>query len=322
MGSTSYDEARDPNDATWSGASWYGPSTGEYWIINPREYADPRKHGPEYQSRARRMAAAGAAEAFDLDEAAGADDAAGPRRATASGATESSAGPVPGREPRRAEPWSFERQASAGGTATAAGAHVRTTPPHGRSASREAWGDHASDAAATSADDEWKPGWPSTPSGGGRAFRLARGSLSPADLLAGSSDDPVRRFGIALIAWPPIGLAAAGVIGDLTGCAAYSASCDGTEPLLPWLAQAVILGLLLLIPPLARVFAGGAIGILAALVPLTFFLIAVGGSGAAQAGFALTFFLAIAWVAGVAWALAEARRRGRAPVRARPGARA
>ncbi len=62
MGSTSYDEARDPkdpNDPTWSGASWYGPSTGEYWIINPREYADPRKHGPEYQSRARRMAAAG-----------------------------------------------------------------------------------------------------------------------------------------------------------------------------------------------------------------------------------------------------------------------
>ena len=35
MGSTSYDEARDANDATWSGASWYGPSSGEYWIVNP-----------------------------------------------------------------------------------------------------------------------------------------------------------------------------------------------------------------------------------------------------------------------------------------------
>ena len=43
-----------PADATWSGASWYGPSTGEYWIVNPREYADPRKHGPDYQQRARR----------------------------------------------------------------------------------------------------------------------------------------------------------------------------------------------------------------------------------------------------------------------------
>ena len=28
-------------------------STGTYWTINPREYADPRKHGPEYQARAR-----------------------------------------------------------------------------------------------------------------------------------------------------------------------------------------------------------------------------------------------------------------------------
>ena len=30
---------------------------GTYWTINPREYADPRKHGPEYQARARRAAA-------------------------------------------------------------------------------------------------------------------------------------------------------------------------------------------------------------------------------------------------------------------------
>ena len=56
LGSTSYDEARDPADATWSGASWYGPTSGEYWIVNPREYADPRKHGPEYLARARRGA--------------------------------------------------------------------------------------------------------------------------------------------------------------------------------------------------------------------------------------------------------------------------
>ena len=50
LGSTSYDDARDPADATWSGASWYGPIDGEYWIVNPREYADPRKHGPRTSS--------------------------------------------------------------------------------------------------------------------------------------------------------------------------------------------------------------------------------------------------------------------------------
>ncbi|MCJ7710592.1 MAG: J domain-containing protein [Chloroflexi bacterium] len=54
-GSTTYDEAADtPLDPEWDGGEWYGPSSGTYWTINPREYADPRKHGPEYQARARR----------------------------------------------------------------------------------------------------------------------------------------------------------------------------------------------------------------------------------------------------------------------------
>jgi hypothetical protein len=52
-GSTSYDHA-EPYDPEWTGASWYGQSSGTYWTINPKEYADPRKHGPEYQARGRR----------------------------------------------------------------------------------------------------------------------------------------------------------------------------------------------------------------------------------------------------------------------------
>jgi hypothetical protein len=309
MGSTSYDEARDPNDATWSGASWYGPSSGEYWIINPREYADPRKHGPEYQSRARRMAAAGAAtESFEAD---------GEEATQPAPATEESA-------PRRAESWSFGTGASAGGTA--ATRHERAGPRNGRAAARprEAWaGSVAEDGSdVTDAGTARAPSWPAGARPSRRGPRFGGRPMSARDLIAASSDDPVRRFGIALIAWPPVGLAAAGVIGDLTGCATYSASCGGTEPLLPWLAQAVILGLLLLLPPLARVLAGGAIAILAALVPLTFLLVAIGGTGAAQSGFALSFFLAIAWLAGVAWALAEVRRRARTAATAIPGARA
>jgi hypothetical protein len=58
LGSTSYDGAdREPFDPDWGGASWYGTTSGTYWTINPKEYADPRKHGPEYQARARRQAA-------------------------------------------------------------------------------------------------------------------------------------------------------------------------------------------------------------------------------------------------------------------------
>jgi len=58
LGSTSYDEAEGAFEPDWGGASWYGPSSGTYWTLNPREYADPRKHGPEYQARARRRSAA------------------------------------------------------------------------------------------------------------------------------------------------------------------------------------------------------------------------------------------------------------------------
>ena len=66
LGSTSYDGAdATPFEPDWSGASWYGTTSGTYWTINPKEYADPRKHGPEYQARARRatQGRAGAAEA-------------------------------------------------------------------------------------------------------------------------------------------------------------------------------------------------------------------------------------------------------------------
>ena len=56
-GSTTYDEASEtPLDPEWEGGAWYGPSSQTYWTINPREYADPRKHGPEYLARARRAA--------------------------------------------------------------------------------------------------------------------------------------------------------------------------------------------------------------------------------------------------------------------------
>lgn len=58
LGSTSYDGAEaEPFEPDWGGASWYGTTSGTYWTLNPKEYADPRKHGPEYQARARRAAA-------------------------------------------------------------------------------------------------------------------------------------------------------------------------------------------------------------------------------------------------------------------------
>ncbi len=53
LGSTTYDLADEAGEPDWDGAAWYGPASGTYWTVNPKEYADPRKHGPEYLARAR-----------------------------------------------------------------------------------------------------------------------------------------------------------------------------------------------------------------------------------------------------------------------------
>lgn len=292
LGSTSYDEARDPADATWSGAAWYGPSSGEYWIINPREYADPRKHGPEYQSRARKMAAE-AASGTIVDEApfvatpveeAGFDadlnrEAFETRSAAA--------------DPRRGRTRS-QRAAHA----THAGNPVHAKPAQSMRSVRRT--PRTSDPSAA---------WDAARIRAARSDWQRTLGEPDGNWLGGAGDDPVRRFGIALVAWPPIGLAAAAAIGEVTGCSAYAATCSGTDTLLPWLAQAGILGLLLLLPPLARLLAGGSVAILLALVPVTAFLLVVGGAGEPEAGFALAFLLGVAWILGVVGAIVAARRR-------------
>ncbi len=52
-GSTTYDGATE-EEPVWGGAAWVGADSGTYWTVNPREYADPRKHGPEYRARGKR----------------------------------------------------------------------------------------------------------------------------------------------------------------------------------------------------------------------------------------------------------------------------
>jgi hypothetical protein len=281
MGSTSYDEARDANDPTWSGASWYGPSSGEYWIVNPREYADPRKHGPAYQSRARRPLVG------DADDA--------PFEAPVGAAATAA---VTGAPERPAAEWTAPTPQ--------AGAAVRPSR-WGSSPSASAWSAPAGDRSAPSRAAPRRAGanLPTDPAESGAP--RAPGART---WLGGSTDDPIHRLGLALVAWPPIGIVAAATIGDATGCATYSAACGGVEPILPWLAQAAILGLLLLLPSLARILAGGAIAMVLLLVPVTLFLVAIGGAGAAQLGFVSSVFLGVAWLVGVVWSAWSARTAG------------
>jgi len=267
MGSTSYDEARDHVDATWSGASWYGPSTGEYWIVNPREYADPRKHGPDYQSRARRPIGA--------DPVATAEPLPDSEPSTSGADTSASPGTDPDTPAEAAAPV---------GARAATGTRPTVRPAR-------AWATAPSGSTSTGAGDRRPDVDPATPAAG------------PIAWLGGTADDPVRRLGLALVAWPPIGLAAAALIGDATGCSTFAARCDGAAPMLPWLAQAVLLGLLLLLPPVARALAAGTVAVLAALVPLTAVLLALGGVAASQAGGSLVVLLGAAWFVGVSWAV-------------------
>jgi len=54
-GSTTYDGATaSDGDQVWDGAQWVGADSGTYWRVNPKEYADPRKHGAEYRARGKR----------------------------------------------------------------------------------------------------------------------------------------------------------------------------------------------------------------------------------------------------------------------------
>jgi DnaJ domain len=112
LGSTSYDGAdREAFEPDWVGGSWYGTTSGTYWTINPKEYADPRKHGPEYQARARRTARGDEsvtaepsvnAEASKVEPPA--PEVAGPPRHSTSSWWEATSGPATPEPPREPAP--------------------------------------------------------------------------------------------------------------------------------------------------------------------------------------------------------------------------
>jgi DnaJ-like protein len=251
-GSTTYDEADvDPFDPEWSGGSWYGTTSGTYWTINPREYADPRKHGPEYQARARRRA-----ETDDADWSAGAttNDAAGPIGTGAR--TGGRADPLPG----------------------------ASSPPEG-----------------PPQRPFQPPADPPPPPGDG----------VPADPLAALPlpGGPGRRVAVALLGWPPLGIAIAWLLGEVSGCGRFSAGCVETFAVGTWVAQFAVLGVLLLVPALAAASAVGTVAMLAAALPASILLSAVGGGRqpGAAAG-ALAIVLAVAWLAGAAFAVGRRSR--------------
>ena len=212
--------------------------------MNPREYADPRKHGPEYLARARRRAEAARAQA---ERAA----AGGPQPPPAPDQDEE---PAATRDPEdRRWAWSDQRTASDGPAA-----------PRGRPASRPAAPPPFERAAPRAA-----PRYTSSGDAGATAATAAIAAVAtsiPARVLA------------ALIAWPPIGYIASLAAGEATGCIRYAASCTPEIATATWLVQPVVILLLLLVPVVARLAAVGSIGLLIAAVPAAAALSASGGN--------------------------------------------
>jgi curved DNA-binding protein CbpA len=267
LGSTSYDAAEDePFEPEWSGGTWYGASSGTYWTINPKEYADPRKHGPEYQRRARRRLdglepdAPEAPDAHDDGSSLGGTDF-----ADAGSTSESEAAGRAGFDGRWAYP---EDEAEAGHWDWTGDTDGRWT------------------GAAEHEEDVARPPW----------------SAVARDFLAGRVGF-TGRFVLAFVAWLPIGAFIAWLAGELSGCGRFTASCvDGSWASL--IVQLVAYAILVALPPLAAISAAGTIGSLALSVPAAVILSAGGGSRQPEASaviITVTFF--VGYTAGVAFAL-------------------
>jgi hypothetical protein len=272
LGSTSYDSVDDePFDPEWSGGTWYGASSGTYWTINPKEYADPRKHGPEYQARARRrvrdsmLGAAGQSEGPAAGTRPGEQGANDERGDPAASTFRDSTGD------EEADGWSAAAPAEpqrAAGTAMAAS-----------SGSTDGMDPFAAAAQI--------------------AMTLA---FTPRGFMA--------RVGLALIGWPAIGLALTTAAGEITGCSRFAATCVDLFGVGTWLGQLIIIGILLVLPSLAALSAVGSLVALAASVPTAVFLSATGGSHEpATSATILGVVLAIAYLAGVVFAAVRRRRR-------------
>ena len=269
LGSTSYDGADSgPFEPDWGGASWYGTTSGTYWTINPKEYADPRKHGPEYQARARRAAST---------RAAGASAAAGPAAPTHTTSSwwDSTSGPAATADSPRSE----------------SGPAVPSRRPRHTDGTFGVTG-QAPDPARAAADL-------------GRALTDAR---------SGGRRGRVVR---AVVAWLPIGFGLGLLVGELTGCGRFAATCDPSVAPLTAVGQVVALGLLLLLPEIASLAAGAALALLVTAVAASLVLSATGAAaneGSRQA--ALGVLLVLAWLAGLAIAIGRRVRLG--PARAGP----
>jgi len=294
LGSTSYDGAdAGPFEPDWGGASWYGTTSGTYWTINPKEYADPRKHGPEYQARARRAAGARGVPP-DASGDPGPDRVAPPTHTTSSW-WDSTAGPEEATGPDEAT--GTEGPAEPG----------ETTGPH------EAFAPPAETSASASASAHGRtPGAPDATAPDAAAPDPARAAIDLGRALTDPRSGGLRgRIVRAVLGWIPIALGIGWLVGELTGCARFAATCDPSVTPLTAVGQGIVLVALVAVPEVAAIAAGAAIVLLAAAVGATLILSATGTAADEDSRrAALGALLLVAWLSGLAIAVVRRLRSG------------
>jgi hypothetical protein len=316
LGSTSYDGVDGPFEPDWRGASWYGTTSGTYWTLNPKEYADPRKHGPEYQARARRAVRARPPEVGATDAAAGSDGPASDVTGSA-GAAGGSAGTASSPDGPPGAP------GQASGRATDPLADQATGPTHTTSS----WWDSTTGPAAGGGGD---------PSDRG-AFAAEAEPLTderrrppavPAPDLGRAAEDIVRaltderlggvrtRAARAVIGWLPIAFGVGWVVGELTGCGRFAATCDGSADPLVLILQLGVFAVLLVVPVLASIATMAALALVSAAIVAALVLSATGSAADGDSRrVALGAVLVVAWVVGVAIAVMRRLRTVSSPTR-------
>ena len=303
LGSTSYDGAADgPFEPDWGGASWYGTTSGTYWTLNPKEYADPRKHGPEYQARARRAARARSPDADPTDPGVS-GPAPGPAGTDAGAAT-------PGAGSATAGAGSPEAAASA--THSTTSWWDSTTGPPGPDPGASAR-DGDTPAGGRSRSDRRRPppaAEPPPPDLGRAAADITRALTD--ERYGGLRGRVIR----AAIGWLPIAIGIGWVFGEVTGCGRFAATCDGSAEPFVLLLQVGAFGLLLLFPVLASVATTAAVTLFVAAVIAALIVSATGGAADAESRRAtLGAVLLIAWFAGIAIAVMRRIRSLPSPTR-------
>jgi len=302
LGSTSYDDASGPFESTWDGGTWYGASSGTYWTINPKEYADPRKHGPEYQARARRAEQMRSGRREEVAAEAPSTEASETPAAPSAGVDPAASPASPGPPPPPTHTTSSWWEATTG-DATSTGTSS-TSPAGTPSPRRPASTGYAppSRYANASADDT--------------------ADLSTEAVIASirgwlDDDHPtsVARIGRAVIGWAPIALGGGWLAGELTGCGRFAATCSPTVAPLTWIAQLGLLLLLILLPRLARVGTVATIAILGTVFPASLLLFATADPASAEWGRSiLGGLIVLAWVVGLGFGIVREARRATRPV--------